>query len=312
MVDTDFLDVRVVEEVKIIIFEITPIIIPLFLFSFLLDTYYYRYFEYNFIRRLSDEMNHTMADDNNGSSSSSQFDDNVINFEIQLISNSQGVLSGRMFYSYAEIIDESSTGNIFGDETISVQGMTSEKLLKIVVKAKNVLIGELSDGDVDCQKCDFEPDPSIHQEGMISRSIGGSEGMAQHDDRDETSSPSHLESCSKNSSGSRYSMSDTSQILLPVDCQETFNLDSKKPPSPSLKDNLSSNQSGSTTTMGDGDYTQNSNSANDSISSEQNRPPSILFVSGNFGDESSGLRLSMNNASQHTSSNASGNSSQVN
>ena len=159
-------------------------------------------------------MNHETMDDDNGSSSSSQLEDKVINFEIQLISKSQGGLSGRIFYSYAEINDESSTGNMFGDETISVQGMMSDKLAKIIVKAKNVRLDELSDVDVDSQGFAFGPDTSIHQEEMVACYIGGSEGMAPHDDQDESSPPSHFESCSKNSVGSSNSMSNTSQILL--------------------------------------------------------------------------------------------------
>ena len=56
---------------------------------------------------------------------------------------------------------------MFGDETISVQGMMSDKLVKIIVKAKNVRLDELSDVDVDSQGFAFEPDTSIHQEEMV-------------------------------------------------------------------------------------------------------------------------------------------------
>ena len=104
-------------------------------------------------------MNKTMTDNDNISLSPSEPEEKVYNFEIQLITNKLGGVSGRIFLSYAEINEETSAGDFsFNNEVINVRGMMFGELAKITVMAKNVRFDEVSNANVHLDGLEFEPD----------------------------------------------------------------------------------------------------------------------------------------------------------
>ena len=223
-------------------------------------------------------MNKTMTDNDNISLSPSEPEEKVYNFEIQLITNKLGGVSGRIFLSYAEINEETSAGDFsFNNEVINVRGMMFGELAQITVKAKNVRFDEVSNANVHLDGLEFEPDTTIHQEKMVTFFIGTNQDMVdEENDQNESSSRSQLESCS--------SMSKESQILLPGGCQEPINLDnSEKLSYKSINDNPKDNESRSRTTLGD-DSLENSNTPNESDSTDQSSPPPVLYLNNNIGD----------------------------
>lgn len=239
-------------------------------------------------------MSPTTDDESNASLSLSPLLlDQVLNIEIQLIElDEEGTgFAGLLFYSNTKMNKDSSPDKQFGDLKVSVQGKIIDSYTKIVVKAENVRFEEFSSGDENCHgRPDFDPDQTIHQEKMITIpiAIDSNKGMTEQDGMDETSPPSHLESCSTNSCGSSDTMGNTSQILLPVICQDLFILDSKdlnKPSSPS-KENPSNYSMGSTTTRGGGGSTH-SNAAENLAKLDENKPPTCVFLCRSFSDESS-------------------------